>query len=500
MTTSNRIRSRGEGTLFQRHGRGPWIAAWHDHNGKRHQKSTGTTDKAAARRILAKAASDAALRKSGVIDARAEAVAVQSRRPIEQQVSDWEASLDAKGNSIKRARTATSRVRKVIDRCGIECLADFEASKVQKWIMGRREAGNAPRTINGYLQALKQFTKWAVGERRLAHEPLAGVHPVKVVGQTFTRRPLSPEELFELIDSTSRASTRRGMTGEDRAALYRVAVGTGFRAAELKSLTSGCFQLEDSPPAIIVIAANSKRRRDDRQPIRQELADFIRPRVQATARGEAVLRVCDLAKLASVLREDLRRARAAWLRKARDPSVRRERRGSDFLRVEDVQGRRVDFHALRATYITMLVMSGASVKEAQELARHSDPKLTMNVYTKLGIHDLGAALDRMPTIRPPASDPNETATMAATGTLGVKVHTPEAQQYRQQFGRETTRDSAARCDGIGKPKAHAGDAKPLPLNAQGDSVRADAGEDGKATYWTRTSDLSFTKAPLYQLS
>jgi site-specific recombinase XerD len=41
----------------------------------------------------------------------------------------------------------------------------------------------------------------------------------------------------------------------------------------------------------------------------------------------------------------------------------------------------VDFHALRHSYITMLVKSGASVKVCQELARHADPKLTMNFYT-----------------------------------------------------------------------------------------------------------------------
>ena len=60
----------------------------------------------------------------------------------------------------------------------------------------------------------------------------------------------------------------------------------------------------------------------------------------------------------------------------------------------------VDFHALRTTYITLVVKSGASVKEAQELARHSDPKLTMNVYTKLGVHDLAGALDRLPSLTP----------------------------------------------------------------------------------------------------
>ncbi len=64
----------------------------------------------------------------------------------------------------------------------------------------------------------------------------------------------------------------------------------------------------------------------------------------------------------------------------------------------DHNGRVVDFHALRATYITLLVKGGASMKATQELARHSDPSLTMNVYSRLGIHDLAGALDRLPSV------------------------------------------------------------------------------------------------------
>ncbi len=45
-------RSHRQGTLFKRHGRGAWVAQWHDHAGKRMFRSTGTTDRAAAERIL----------------------------------------------------------------------------------------------------------------------------------------------------------------------------------------------------------------------------------------------------------------------------------------------------------------------------------------------------------------------------------------------------------------------------------------------------------------
>lgn len=92
----------------------------------------------------------------------------------------------------------------------------------------------------------------------------------------------------------------------------------------------------------------------------------------------------------------MKTGKARWIRETTDRKTRRQRRDDDFLAVVDTGGRVVDFHALRATYITLLVRGGASVRVAQELARHSDPKLTMNIYTKLGIHDLTGALSSLP--------------------------------------------------------------------------------------------------------
>ena len=43
---------------------------------------------------------------------------------------------------------------------------------------------------------------------------------------------------------------------------------------------------------------------------------------------------------------------------------------------------KIDFHALRTAYTTFVFEAGASVKEAQSLARHSTPDLTLNVYAR----------------------------------------------------------------------------------------------------------------------
>ncbi len=62
-----------------------------------------------------------------------------------------------------------------------------------------------------------------------------------------------------------------------------------------------------------------------------------------------------------------------------------------------------------------LQASGASVKVAQELARHSDPMLALAVHTNLGVHDLTEAIEALPAL---TSDPPdaERQQLAAAGT------------------------------------------------------------------------------------
>ncbi len=55
--------------------------------------------------------------------------------------------------------------------------------------------------------------------------------------------------------------------------------------------------------------------------------------------------------------------------------------------------------------------------------RHSDPRLTMNRYTRAKLHDLGAAVDKLPQVGPaaqagPAAPEPVSEVLAATGTDG----------------------------------------------------------------------------------
>ena len=54
-----------------------------------------------------------------------------------------------------------------------------------------------------------------------------------------------------------------------------------------------------------------------------------------------------------------------------------------------------DFHALRVCYATRLARAGVSLVQAQKLMRHSDPKLTANIYTRLRLDDAHEAVAKI---------------------------------------------------------------------------------------------------------
>jgi integrase len=436
-------RSHGQGTLFRRGDRSPWIASWHTYEGRRVQRSTRTTDRTAAERILRKHVADAALRREGVIDASAELLTRQARRPIADHLTDWQTRLESKNVTAKHVRYTLSMARRVIESTKAKTLADLTPAGVMEAITARRTAGAALQTTNATLQAVKSFTRWAFRDRRLIVDPLAGLTGHNAAtDRRLERRALTVDELSRLIETTANGPKRQGWTGPDRSMLYRVAAGTGFRAKELRSLTPASFDLDATQPAITVSASNSKRRRDDRQPIRADLACRIRSWLAGKPQDGPVFRATERA--GAMLKADLRLSRARWIKETHDPTERRARRAMSFLSVEDESGRVVDFHALRTTYITMLVKGGAPVKVAQELARHCDPRLTMNVYTKLGIHDLADALDALP-----GDTPQEPIGQASRATGTDHAHADNAkhpqqypQQKCQQYGRERVQSNA----------------------------------------------------------
>ena len=506
---ARRQRSKGAGSLFKRGGRGPWVASWYDHTGTRREKSTRTTDKRAAEQILAKIVAESALRVHGVIDPAQDRYRDQRGRPIGDHLEEFKTDLAGKGNTGKHATQTHRYAQRVLALASVDCIADLAPATIQAAIAEIRdgasdvEGGGKPaslRTCNAYLRAVKQFSSWLRRDKRTPEDALECLRGFnESTDRKYERRAFDDDELGTLLQVTKTSGEAMGLTGEDRAMAYLLAASTGFRAAELRSLTRESFDLSQKPPTITVLAGYSKRRRQDVQPIQLELADELREWMKTKPAGCSVLNLPE--KTAKMLHADMVSARAKWVADAESDEERKERSESDFLKPIDLAGHVLDFHSLRSTYVSRVVTSGASVKVCQELARHSTPSLTIGRYAHVHLNDLTRALDNLGMPKTSCT-PDEKKALRATGTCDT---TPSRGQnrpplYPPQLAHEPLRTGAKVCEGRAPSSSRLRGRKVLSDRNIRGPVRPRATDFRNAPPGTRTPDPLIKSQLLCQLS
>jgi len=480
-------RPHGSGTLYKRRGRGVYVMRWTDHNGKRREASSKTTDKTTAERLLSKRIADAALRRDGVVDASMDRVIQERSRPILDHLDDFEANMAARRGTAKHVKGTVSYIKLIIETTKAKTVDDLNPSSVQSTIAGLRKGALSVRARNAHLRAIKSFTRWLLRDGRIQADTLQHLKAGNAdADRRYERRDLTPDELNLLIQAAehgvdvtwrtglARSSPTEHITGADRAMLYRIAAGTGFRRNEIASLTPESFSLDGSP-TITIQAAYSKRRREDVQPIRDDLADVLRPWLAGKAKGETVFTLPE--KTAKMMRTDLEAAGIAHT---------------------DDAGRKVDFHSLRHTYISRVVESGVSVKVAQELARHSTPTLTIGRYSHVRISDLSTALDGLPATDQPDI---ETDAMRATGTEDVRSgDAVDPRHMSRQLGCFSQQKTAKHSETDAPDIGHAENRNPLIVADVSDGVRRNATVVDNARPGNRTPNPLIKSQLLCQLS
>jgi integrase len=362
---------------------------YRDENGLRKWRSSGTRDKDAAKQIANQLETRAAQIRLGLISPADERLALAARRPLEDHLVEYVEFLSHKGDTAKHVRLTEQRIREILKKGEIRSTTGLLESAVRAAVERIRTAPKqsgkpalALGALNGYIRAISGFASWLYKDRRTPDRSLSGLGIFNAAtDRRHVRRSLSTDEVHVLRDFTkTRPAHAHHASGEDRAMCYWVAVNTGYRASELKSVTTEQFVLDSHFPSLGVDAVHSKRRTAESQPLSQEILPLLRKWLATKPAGGRVFSSLpnDMARM---MRSDLKAAREAWLESAGSQQERAEREASDFLKYRDAQGRIADFHSLRMTYVTRLQEQGVDIKTLQILARHSTPVLTMNTYT-----------------------------------------------------------------------------------------------------------------------
>jgi len=282
--------------------------------------------------------------------------------PMAKLVDGYVADLKALGRCADHVRHVDKRLRRLMRECHWQSLREATADAFLRW---RAEQTQAPKTINEYHAVLSALFTWLRKQNRVAANPFEIISKVDTRGkQRSQRRALNDDEAKRLLATP-------------RKLLYLLAMHTGLRRGEINALHGGDFHLDAANPYWMLPAAFVKNRKEQPRPLHPELVAELQKLKAAGKLKPEDLVFPDGVPTMKEIRKDFKKAE---------------------IPLKDERGHVVDFHALRTTYITRLQRAGVSPREAMELARHSDMRLTMKTYTDMAQLPLAATVRGLPSI------------------------------------------------------------------------------------------------------
>ena len=380
-----------------------WWASYRGPDGKRVRESLGVRDKRSAEHLAEERAVRSDRRKAGLVTPVDDA----ADRSLEDHVADFESVLVSR-EVVERYRVdRLFCLRLYAKATGASALRDLDGVRASAWLSEERATGLSARSINRRRDALCQFSRWLLRERRIGFDPFATLGRLNEdVDRRRPRRALSIEELVRLLDvartrplaDATRPRKIRGVEGvvprlapaerarlevlgEERALAYEFAARTGLRRGELGKLR--WVDVDLARGTLSVPARHAKSRKNQWVDLRADLVEVLRAR-----RGDAPATdpVFPAVPALKVLQRDLVAAGLA----------RVDELGKIDTRDED--GQTLDFASLRKTLGSHLAAAGVSPTVAKTVMRHSKIDLTLKHYTDLRLLDTKGAVERLPGI------------------------------------------------------------------------------------------------------
>ena len=283
-------------------------------------------------------------------------------KPLTEHLKDFSEGLEADKCKKVYIHQIKANIERILSGCGFKVWTDIDGNKVKTFLAKSRGSdGYGERTYNTYLKGFKEFCSWMLKEDRAT-----GVNPMKnhnTIKQTEfrkKRRALTVAEAHRLLDATTNAPRRYNMTGYERALVYRLALESGLRAGEIKSLMVLSFDFESKHKTVHVESSDTKGKRPADLILITETAEALKKSFADKEPTDKAFAMPHKTSTVAMLKADLSDA------------------GIEY---RDANGRDCDFHSLRHTFITNLALAGVHPVVAQKLARHSNIELTMKYYT-----------------------------------------------------------------------------------------------------------------------
>ena len=231
------------------------------------------------------------------------------------------------------------------------------------------QLGLSSYTVSSYVSVTRKLFEWLEAEK--VYPNIArGVKGTKKA-KGFRKDCLTPGQIREALEAIDQ-STLEGLRDY---ALLNLLLRTGLRTVELSRAALGDLR-QESGSAVLWIQGKGRASKDDFVLLVEEA---LRPlRAYLSARGR-------LKESEPLFASSSRRNTGEPLTTRSISRIVKER-----LRAVGLDDSRLTAHSLRHTAITLSIKGGASLQQAQAMARHTDPKTTLIYFHNLARIEAGA--------------------------------------------------------------------------------------------------------------
>ena len=294
---------------------------------------------------------------------------IAGKNQLSEHRKDFIESLKIKRCSERHIFLVANTLTRICDKCGFSFLSDLDAGRFTAYVNG---LNIAVKTKRHYIAIAKQFVQWLYNNGRLSKDKFKLIELPKALqaDQRHPRRALTADEVAMLIQAAENGKPFRGVSGRERALIYRLSIETGLRYNEVKTLKISDFDFKAG--TVEVRDLNEKARRGAVLPLRKSTADMIKDFLRNKT-PQAI--AFTLKKGYLMIKTDLEAAG---------------------IKYKDENGCFADMHSLRHTTASLLIQSGANPKVVQTIMRHRDINLSLSKYTHLYAGQSRQTIENLP--------------------------------------------------------------------------------------------------------
>lgn len=220
------------GIFFKRSSASVWWCDYVDRDGQRIRISTKMKDKQQAAKVLSKLENEQRELEMGI---RAEN---KGNELLKVHLKRFDTAKASAGKSDQHLTRTSQLIRNLAAYNEWETLGQITSVGIQNYAEHlRKESEQASRLIASMITAIRSFCRWLVRNKILLADPTSTVEkPSCKTDRRIERRMLLPDEWIWLKKSLETESIKNGQDSDERLVMYQLAIETGLRSSELRSL------------------------------------------------------------------------------------------------------------------------------------------------------------------------------------------------------------------------------------------------------------------------